>query len=302
MYKISTPTTKEDLDRYFQFRWELLRKPWGHPQGSEKDEYEQVSQHRMIIDEQNAIMAIGRVHLNTSEEAQVRHIAVAEQARRKGLGNMIVSALEKVAEEQGAERLVTNSRNSSIEFFASLGFEIDKEAPSEIGKQNRQQMVKIIRAQQLRLHPKWCDELQSTWHETIPITEQMGIKLHQYSGHTLEVHASLNKNINLHGSMFAGSIFSLATLTGWGMIFLQLKERELSGDIVLGDGDIHYHKPITSKPLAICNKESVSANYNPLEQGKKCHIKLQVDILDGQNPVAEFKGVFWVLPRQSHTE
>jgi thioesterase domain-containing protein len=124
----------------------------------------------------------------------------------------------------------------------------------------------------------------------------MGIKIHQYSGRTLETRASLNKNINLHGTMFAGSIFSLATLTGWGMIFLQLKEKGLDGDIVLGDGNIHYHKPITMQPRALCNIESLSGKFEPLAKNKKCQIKLNVSILDGDNAVAEFSGVFWVLP------
>jgi thioesterase domain-containing protein len=120
--------------------------------------------------------------------------------------------------------------------------------------------------------------------------------LHQYTGRTLETRASLNKNINLHGTMFAGSIFSLATLTGWGMIFLQLKEKGLDGEIVLGDGNIHYHKPITMQPRALCNIESLSGKFELLDKNKKCNIKLNVAILDGDNAVAEFSGVFWVLP------
>ena len=124
----------------------------------------------------------------------------------------------------------------------------------------------------------------------------MGIKVYQYTGRTLETRASLNKNINIHGTMFAGSIFSLATLTGWGLIYLQLKERGLEGDIVLGDGDIHYHKPITMKPRAICNIESLSGKYSPLEKQQKARFELSVNILDGDTAVAEFEGVFWVLP------
>ena len=82
------------------------------------------------------------------------------------------------------------------------------------------------------LHPKWCNELQLLWSDTIPISEHMGIKIYQYTGRTFETRASLNKNINIHGTMFAGSIFSLATLTGWGMLHLLLKQKGLSGDIM----------------------------------------------------------------------
>lgn len=299
MYKVDTPNTAEDFEEYFHFRWLMLRKPWNYPEGSEKDEYEQVSEHRMIRDTQGKVIAVGRVHLNTSEEAQLRHIAVDPDAQGKGVGKMVLSALEAVARGQGAERMVTNSREISIDFFSACGFEIEKEATSELGQLQRHQMVKkLTDPNSIMLHPEWCKELQDTWHEEIPITEQMGIKLLQYTGRSLETHASLNKNINLHGTMFAGSIFSLATLSGWGMIFLQLKEKSLKGEIVLGDGDIHYHKPITMQPRAICNIESIEGNFDHLRKNKKCRLKLQVDILDGDTPVAEFKGVFWVLPEK----
>ena len=297
MYRIDTPVSEQDFADYFEFRWEMLRKPWNFPLGSEKDEYEQVSQHRMIRGVNGEVIAVGRVHMNSAEEAQIRHVAVAHDAQGKGLAKMIMSALESVARQEGAVRMVTNSRELSTPFFTSCGFEIEKEAPRELGKLKRQQMVKRLLANNtIFLHPKWCKQLQEIWHETIPISEQMGIKLHQYSGKTLENRASLNKNINLHGTMFAGSIFSLATLTGWGMIFLQLKQKNLSGDIVLGDGNIHYHKPITMQPRALCHIESLNGKFELLQRNKKCQIKLKVDILDGDTAVAEFHGVFWILP------
>lgn len=297
MYRIDTPVSEHDFEKYFDFRWQILRKPWGFPPGSEKDEYEQVAEHRMILDSNGKVIACGRVHLNTSEEAQVRHIAVATEHQGKGLGKLILTALEAVARQLGAERAITGSRELSLAFFSACDYQIEGEAPTELGTLKRQQMVKKLADPSVMLHhPEWCKQLQQTWHDAIPITEQMGIKLYQYTGRTLETRASLNKNINLHGSMFAGSIFSLATLTGWGMIYLQLKEKQLTGDIVLGDGDIHYHKPITMQPKALCNIESLSGKFKVLEQGNKCCIKLQVAIMDGDTPVAEFKGVYWVLP------
>lgn len=297
MYKVDKPVTTEDFEKYYHFRWLMLRKPWNYPEGSEKDEYEQVSEHRMVLDNKGNVIAVGRVHLNTSEEAQLRHMAVAPEAQGKGLGRLVLSALEAEARHQGAERVVTNSRELSMPFFSACGFEIEKEASTELGKLKRHQMVKkLINPSSILLHPEWCHELQKTWYDEIPITEQMGIKIEQYSGKTLETQASLNKNINLHGTMFAGSIFSLATLTGWGMIFLQLKEKGLNGEIVLGDGDVHYHKPITMQPRALCNIESLDGSFDNLRKNKKSRFKLQVDILDGDNPVAEFRGVFWILP------
>lgn len=299
MFKIDTPNSEQDFADYFTFRWKMLREPWKAPVGSEKDEYEQVSQHRMIRHPNGEVVAVGRVHMNSAEEAQVRHIAVAKNFQGQGLAKMLLASLESVARLEGAVRMVTNSTQLSIPFFSSAGFETDSTISSELGGQQRHQMVKKLSdPNAITMHPKWCKLLQKTWRETIPISEQMGIKLHQYTGRTLETRASLNKNINLHGTMFAGSIFSLATLTGWGMIFLQLKEKGLEGEIVLGDGNIHYHKPITMQPKAVCNLESLNGKFEPLTKNKKCSFKLSVAILDGDNPVAEFSGVFWVLPQE----
>ncbi|WP_395345713.1 YiiD C-terminal domain-containing protein [Ningiella sp. W23] len=297
MFTVHKPSSEKELAEYYAFRWRWLREPWGYPKGSEKDEYEGVSEHRMVKTQSGEIVACGRVQLNTTEEAQIRHIAVEKAYRRQGVGQIILSALEQVARDIGAERAVTNSRESSIHFFESAGFEIIDEAPTELGKLRRKQMRKhLFDDSRLSLHPKWCRELQHTWHEQIPISEHMGIKLFQYTEQTIETRASLNKNINLHGSMFAGSIYSLATLTGWGMIYLQLKQRGLEGEIVLGDGNIHYHKPITMKPRAICSIDSLVSRFEFLEAGKKCPIDLSVNILDAEKSVAKFHGKYWVLP------
>ncbi len=295
MYKIITPTTPEQLEQYFEFRWKILKSPFNFPLGSEKDEYESVAEHRMLLNANNEIMAIGRVHFNNADEVQIRHIAVAFDAHGKGYGRLIVATLESYALEQGAIRAVTNSLETSRAFFERCDYQ-QAQAPDALSKLNRIHMVKKLVAQQYLIHSDWCEELQRTWESTIPISDHMGIKLHQYSGSTLEVRASLNKNVNLHGTMFAGSVFSLATLTGWGMIFLQLKRKKLTGEIVLGDGNIHYHKPLTTQPRAMVYIEHYKCDYADLQNNKKMQVAVTVNILDGDNPVAEFKGVYWVLP------
>lgn len=301
MFKVETPATEDELAAYYHFRWEMLRKPWNNPLGSEKDEYDQVGHHRMVREPDGRLIAIARLHYNSSDEAQIRHVAVSPDYQGKGLGRFIVSSLEGLAMEEGVKTLVTNSREISVPFFRHCGYEMQNEGdtPSEFGPQNRFQMIKRLHSNSLKKHPEWCDELERTWHESIPISEQMGVTLFQYTGRTLETRASLNKNINLHGTMFAGSIFSLATLTGWGMIYLQLKEKQLRGEIVLGDGNIHYHKPVTSQPKGVCHYEYMTADFDALKQGRKCRVDMKIEIRDGDRAVAELTAVYWVLPEKS---
>ena len=297
MFKVVTPQSEQEFDKYFTFRWDLLRKPWNFPPGSEKDEYEQVSHHRMIINSDGEVVAVGRLHFNTSDEAQMRHIAVAGGMQGKGLGKMIVSALENVARNEGVQRIVTNSRATSVAFFESCGYEGVHEIPADVGAVKRLQMIKhLTDLNAIMLHPKWCQQLQTIWQEGIPISEQMGIKIFQFSGRTLETRASLVKNINPHNSMFAGSIYSQAVLTGWGMIYLQMRERDLEGAIVLGEGNMRYGRPVTHKPRALCNIETVQDKLHMLKVGRKAQVQLQVDIYDDYQQCGVFRGEYWVIP------
>lgn len=167
MFKVETPTSVDELNAYYHFRWEMLRKPWNNPEGSEKDEYDQVGHHRMVRDTSGQIIAIARLHYNTSEEAQIRHVAVANDYQGKGLGRFIVSSMEALAIENGVKKLVTNSREISVPFFQRCGYEMQNEgeSPSEFGPQNRFQMTKRLHLNGLKMHPLWCDALEKTWHE-----------------------------------------------------------------------------------------------------------------------------------------
>ncbi|MDW1810784.1 GNAT family N-acetyltransferase, partial [Vibrio sp. Vb2362] len=42
MFKLITPKTDNQINKYYQFRWQLLREPWRMPIGSERDEYDEM--------------------------------------------------------------------------------------------------------------------------------------------------------------------------------------------------------------------------------------------------------------------
>ena len=298
MYKVISPSTEAEFQAYFHFRWELLCKPWHQPEGSEKDEYDSHAIHRMVLDEGGAPIAIGRLHVTSMEEGQIRHMAVHPEHQGHGLGTLVMMALEEEARAQGLKRLILNSREQSVDFYSKFGFRITGDAPTLFGKVAHQQMQKKLSESDVIIRDaKWCQQLQQTWHDTIPISQVMGIRIHQYTGKVFETRALLNPNINLHGTMFAGSVFSLATLTGWGLLHLWLLTEKLEGSIVLGDGQIHYHKPVTQQPGAIARLEQVEGDLEPLKEGKKAKLKMKVEVRDEDLSVAEFTGLYVVLPK-----
>jgi thioesterase domain-containing protein len=96
----------------------------------------------------------------------------------------------------------------------------------------------------------WLDELLQTWHQTIPVSEFMQIAPLSFNDEVFTVTAPLTPNINLHQTMFAGSIYTLMTLTGWGMVWLQQKRLGITADIVLADAKIKYHAPVNQTPVS----------------------------------------------------
>ena len=121
-YFIKPPESKKEWQNYFIFRWELLRKPLGMSKESLKDDREDSSYHLMGINDENDVIASGRVHFNNKKEAQIRYMAVKDSYKRRGIGSEIVIKLEDYASSKGAIRMVLNARENALSFYLSLGY------------------------------------------------------------------------------------------------------------------------------------------------------------------------------------
>jgi len=121
-YLLKSPENKDEWERYLLFRWEMLRKPLGMSMDSLADSIEEESFHLMGIDEEGNVIASGRVHFNTSDEAQIRYMAVDDNFKRRGIGSEIVTELEKYALSKKAVAITLNARENAISFYLSLGY------------------------------------------------------------------------------------------------------------------------------------------------------------------------------------
>ena len=123
--KIIEPNSSAEFEQYYNLRYEVLRRPWLQPKGSEKDDGEKSSIHRMIIDESNGkAVAVGRLQFNTSEEAQIRYMAVSDNYQLKGYGNIIVKTLEDIALNKGIRNIILQARENALKFYWKNGYEI----------------------------------------------------------------------------------------------------------------------------------------------------------------------------------
>jgi ribosomal protein S18 acetylase RimI-like enzyme len=142
----TSPSSPEDWEQYFDLRWRILRAPWDQPRGSEKDDREAESTHLMAIDRYRQTLAVGRLHLNSPSEAQVRFMAVAETARGLGLGSALLQELEALARKAGADRVVLNAREDAQRFYEKNGYVVTGPAPTIFSAVNHVRMAKQLRS------------------------------------------------------------------------------------------------------------------------------------------------------------
>jgi thioesterase domain-containing protein len=78
----------------------------------------------------------------------------------------------------------------------------------------------------------------------IPLARAMQLRVRAYDGDTLELSAPLAPNINDKGCAFGGSLLSLLTLAGWGLIVLKLRELGRECDIYVQNSEVQYLAPV----------------------------------------------------------
>jgi thioesterase domain-containing protein len=94
--------------------------------------------------------------------------------------------------------------------------------------------------------------LEQKIRTAIPLAAAMQFSIKSLSLDEIEVVAPLEPNINIHGTGFAGSIYSVAVLTGWALCTHLMDEFEIVGELVIGKAEISYRAPVTSALASRC--------------------------------------------------
>jgi N-acetylglutamate synthase-like GNAT family acetyltransferase len=125
MIEIRSPQTREEFKAYYDLRYRVLREPWGLPRGTEKDDYEPISQHFMAVDtETGEILGVVKLFEKEPGVGWFSHLAVAGKAQRKGIGRMLMQAVEQAARQRGFKVLGCQARLNTTDYFKKLGFQI----------------------------------------------------------------------------------------------------------------------------------------------------------------------------------
>jgi N-acetylglutamate synthase-like GNAT family acetyltransferase len=125
MIKIISPKSREDFKAYYDLRYKVLREPWGMQRGSEKDDFEPISEHFIAVDE-NSGEFVGAVKLFEKEPGigWFSHLAVKETRQHQGIGKQLLTFIEEKAKEKGYKALGCLSRLNTTAFFEKEGYKV----------------------------------------------------------------------------------------------------------------------------------------------------------------------------------
>jgi N-acetylglutamate synthase-like GNAT family acetyltransferase len=121
-------STAHEIEQIIQLRYEVLRAPWQQPADTATDALEESSFNAYILDEAQTIIACGRLQKNSETLGQIRFMAVSPLFHRKGLGRLIVKAIEDKARDLGLRTIELQARENAVPFYKAEGYEIQEKS------------------------------------------------------------------------------------------------------------------------------------------------------------------------------
>jgi len=140
-------------------------------------------------------------------------------------------------------------------------------------------------------------DLQNKIRNAIPVSEAMQFSIVELSSGSILVQAPLAPNVNIHGTGFAGSIYSIAVLAGWGLSTHIMGVLSMDGELVVSEAKIRYRVPVTGviecrTVASEAERKEFQASFNDTGKGK---LSLRIEV--GDAPHAVLLGTFYAVSR-----
>ncbi|MFL6589470.1 MAG: YiiD C-terminal domain-containing protein [Chthoniobacterales bacterium] len=130
-------------------------------------------------------------------------------------------------------------------------------------------------------------------HEQIPITRAMGLRVMANADDAFTVEAPVALNSNHLRTAFGGSINAVATLAGYGFLWLEMKDT--AAHVVVAESSIRFLRPVRETIRATClapAADELAAFHRRFREKGKARINLRVNVIESGETAAEFEGSF----------
>jgi thioesterase domain-containing protein len=126
----------------------------------------------------------------------------------------------------------------------------------------------------------------------------MGVRVLVAGVERVVLEAPLGPNRNHRSTAFGGSVAALATLAGWALVHLGLREDGLSAQTVIQSGDIRYDAPVHAEFRASCGpvpEREWDRFVRALTKRGRGRVRVQVTVESEDVAAASFQGAYVAL-------
>jgi N-acetylglutamate synthase-like GNAT family acetyltransferase len=126
MLTVHYASDKNELEGIIDLRYKILRAPWNQPRDTATDDLETRSFNAYLKTPEGNVIACGRLQENDGKVGQIRYMAVDDNFQGKGLGKMILRALEEKAKALQMVKIELQARENAVDFYSSNGYTIQE--------------------------------------------------------------------------------------------------------------------------------------------------------------------------------
>jgi thioesterase domain-containing protein len=138
-------------------------------------------------------------------------------------------------------------------------------------------------------------------YQAMPPVAALQLRIAGFDGDCLRLRAPLSAHVNDKGCAFGGSLGSLMTLAGWGLVTLRLQQAGLAAEVYVADSSVRYRAPLYADLEAeawLDDGESWEAAGAALREHGRARLFLQACVrLPGGGVAAEGRARFVAVAR-----
>jgi len=139
--------------------------------------------------------------------------------------------------------------------------------------------------------------LETFLHEMIPLARAMGVRIEVSDENKLELVAPHELNRNSLNTAFGGSLVSLATLAGYGVVWELMRNEDTKWKIVIKDSKAAYRRPVLGDLRAICERPTQIAIEEfkaALARYGQAKLKIRAAVVEKGAVAVDFQAAFVV--------
>lgn len=131
-------------------------------------------------------------------------------------------------------------------------------------------------------------------HDNIPLSRAMDVSVLHVNAGEVVLTAPLDPNINVHGTMFGGSVSTLGLLAAWSVLHLRLQAEHIANQLVIHKSAVDYLLPIRGAAKAIARLDDIGwENFRTtLERRGKARLSVIAELLSEDQVAARLTGEF----------